>query len=145
MNFREFPAEPSLSPFVECLWTLDSQDTTPPTSNLVTPDGSVELVFTLQDSRVEHSRELESARSPQAPTTGYILGLTTRPSTMRSAGPVHLVGVRLRPAGALRLLGPDLAHLKDRAAPISDLLPSLDCSIRAAAQSEDPHRFASHL
>lgn len=96
MAFVERAPPPELSRFVDAFWVL-SQPRGGATT--IVPDGCVEAVVTVEGRfrlAGEAAREMRRTR---------LLGLATHPLRARYEGPVRLAGIRLTPAGALRLLG----------------------------------------
>lgn len=130
MEFTEHAIPPELAPLIDGVWSLSSNgEPAPPDAGLVTPDGCVELVVSLDGPAVQMtdvcphtSNQLDS----------FVMGLATGPQRFRYRGSVNLVGVRLRLGGALRLLGTNLADLTDRVVPLDDVLPNLANQIRQA-------------
>src|SRR4051812_11834963 len=112
MEFREASPRPAAAPFIESVWMLSCEagagdgEWAP-----IVPDGCVEIVYSTLGDVIESPRFCSAP--PGTHRCGYVLGVTTGPCHIRHSGPLCLRGIRLRPAAAIRLLGPDLAALRD--------------------------------
>jgi AraC-like DNA-binding protein len=114
MRYREFAAGGAASEFVECYWELE--DAGPGAVQRVVPDGRPELILNFgQPFEAFHDGVWRS--QPQS----FLAGQITRPLLLRAPGPSHIVGVRLRPSGANRLLGIPAPELTDRIIPLDEL------------------------
>jgi AraC-like DNA-binding protein len=97
MRYRAIPPSPYLVKYIECFWTLESREKSPPASpERILPDGCVELIFNLADAfkRYHPNRTLEI--QPQT----LIAGQMRRYAMIEPAGRVKLFGVRFHPGGA---------------------------------------------
>lgn len=131
MQFTEHAVDAALGRYVECIWTLSSAGEKPPAeAGLITPDGCVEIVVKLGDA--ESAVAGGGAHCDWSDVT--VLGLTTRPQRVVYGGPIELAGIRLRPAGALRIVGAELVEILDRAAPGAELVPGLARNLRDRAR-----------
>ncbi|MFO0981328.1 MAG: AraC family transcriptional regulator [Planctomycetota bacterium] len=118
MAFHERAPGKQLSRHVQCIWIAAQS---PGGEGRIVPDGCVEIVFAVDGAfclAVEPGRVIRSS-----PVT--VLGLATRPLGVAYHGRSRLVGVRLTPAGAMRLFARDTACLGNGAADGTALVPAL--------------------
>ena len=131
MSFAEHPISGVASALVESVWTLSGSNDLPDgDANDAWPivtDGCVELVWNLGGGRLMVD---EGGGRFQPMAAGFLFGMATKTVQMRSEGEVALLGVRLRPTGAIGLLGEALAHTTDRIVPLRDMLAGLEGEIR---------------
>jgi len=99
-RYREILPSACLSEYVECYWTLRTND---PTEQRVLPDGCVDLL-------VDRLR-------PGGPEP-KIVGAMRRAAAFHATAPRDLVAVRFAPGGARALLQLPVAELTDTAAPL---------------------------
>jgi AraC-like DNA-binding protein len=91
MTYREHPAPAALAPWLECAWERSAIAGAPVR---VLPDGCIDIVWTAG----------RGARVVGPNTTAFVVAL--------DAGE-RVAGVRMRPGGAVPLLGIDAADLRD--------------------------------
>lgn len=99
-RYREYPAPARLARDVLCLWSQEIGAA--PHRQRVLPDGCVDLVWI-----------------GEAPAV--VAGPATGPVMVPLAPRATLVGVRLRPGTASRVLGPPASALRDRETPLGDI------------------------
>ena len=105
-HYREFPPEPLLAGLVECFWTSTVRTAArTPSFHRVLPDGCMDLLFDF--SAVSGWR-------------ASVIGTMTRPLTVRTTGPVDLLGVRFRPGGLSVFLTLDAAEVTDARMDLTD-------------------------
>ena len=114
MRYREFAPGGEASRFVECYWEL--QGTEPGEVQRVVPDGHPELILNFG----EPFAALHDGRWQTQPRC-FLAGQITGPLLLRTSTAAHILGVRLRPAGAGQLLGMPAQELTDRTVPLDDL------------------------
>ena len=137
MRFAESSPPPAAQPFAECYWTLtsegagDSRD-----AGLIAPDGSVELVFGVDEDHVSLPFATVGGARENA-RHGYVLGITTRPQYAEHAGKANLFGIRLGPAAALAIFGADLGQFSDSAVSIDDVARGFGRRVSDALQKTD--------
>lgn len=119
-EYRELPPPTDLEAAVECVWTLRERGGAGRPERVL-PDGRVEIVLNLAD---RFERLAGGAAEPQP--AALLVGPTTRHMQIRPTGDVDLVGIRLRPGGAVAILGEPLSSLADRSLPLADVLQSGD-------------------
>jgi AraC-like DNA-binding protein len=123
MSFVEFRVT-DLAPFVDCLWVL-AHDEVGESRSAILPDGCVEVTMRLAGGfEVGPARGARGA-SETSPSRSAVrvIGLAAAPIPARYRGPVRIAGVRLTPAGAMRILGPALGDLAGGAGDGDALLP----------------------
>lgn len=96
-GYAELPPWPALSAYVERVY-VGREVLAAPTEEHVVPDGSVGLVWNLGDAPRVEGRE-------DGGGVGVVAGAAIAPVTLRMAGRVDQVGVRLRPGAVGALLG----------------------------------------
>jgi AraC-like DNA-binding protein len=114
MRYRKFAPGGEASRFVECYWVLE--DAQPGAVQRVVPDGRPELILNLGQP-FEMLCDGVWERQPQC----FLAGQITGPLLLRAPERSHIVGVRLRPAGAGQLLGIPAQELTDRCVAVDDL------------------------
>jgi AraC-like DNA-binding protein len=107
MRYREFAPGGEASRFVECYWEL--QGTEPGEIQRVVPDGHPELILNFGEpfSAFHDGRWHTQPRS-------FLAGQITGPLLLRASSAAHILGIRLRPAGAAQLLGMPANELTNR-------------------------------
>jgi AraC-like DNA-binding protein len=96
MRYREIQPIPSLTQFVECFWTLESDAGAEPAQpERLLPDGCVELILNFGERFREHK---DDGRQEQQPRH-LLVGQMTRPVLIAPTGSVELLGVRFHPGG----------------------------------------------
>ncbi len=115
----------ALAVVLEGIWLFTGRTTH--ARETIFPDGTVELVFQLEGAY----RPITDGPGEQFPVLS-IGGLLTRAATIEGPGtPVRVLGIRLRPTGAFRLLNCSLHALCDRSVDLHDVIG------RAAAELGD--------
>jgi AraC-like DNA-binding protein len=139
MNWTEHGAPAEIADLVESFWTLEgdagAEEDSP---TLVPTDGCVELVACLDGTRLGAADKRAGPRRGLARTSwragGVAIGMATGPWRFHYQGPVRLAGIRLRPRGAVALLGDALHELTDRVLPLADVLPALAREVQDATE-----------
>lgn len=130
MNYIEHPVPGDLQRHLECLWVL--QDPEPGCEiQLVYPDGRCELVAELGVPMRFHGVDGEIRSDHPVVIAGQQRG----PIRLQAAGPVHGVGLRLRPAASGLIAGPALPQLRDRAPDLRTLDRAFADAFAAAARA----------
>ncbi|MCU1235108.1 MAG: transcriptional regulator, Fis family [Candidatus Solibacter sp.] len=114
MRYREIAPSGAAREFVECYWELE--DAGDGGAQRVVPDGRAELILNF-------GRPFEALRDGvwEAQPRAFLVGQITGPLMLRTAGPAHIVGIRLRPSGANRLLGIPAEELTGRSIALDEL------------------------
>jgi AraC-like DNA-binding protein len=128
-NMREPPADgwyvetappPALADWVLSFWEIRIPRLSSETRMRIVPNACVDVVL--------YVSETSTGDGPGAlvrpPHRSYVVGSTLRSFIMRSAGWRHVVGVSLRPAGALPLLGVPAAVIGEKVAFLHDVIGS---------------------
>lgn len=116
--YREFRPPEALRDAVRCLWCLDRTYVAGQDTEVVWPQGSVELIVHYGDRyRLAGRSELPIAHA-------FIMGPLTRFVELRSPGRVQLVGARCYPWGFASLFGGPLRELRNAVLPLDVLTPS---------------------
>lgn len=98
MRYCEIQPTLPLRPFVECFWTLESdQSSSPSHPEKILPDGCVELILNFGAQFKEHKENGQQERQPLR----FLVGQMTRPIVISQTGRVDLIGVRFHPGGTL--------------------------------------------
>jgi len=145
MSFHELAPTIDLARYVDGIWTL-SQSQDGCHESLVLPDGCVEIVFAVEGSfGLAGQLGPRDARWPMV----TVLGLATKPHGILYRGRAHMIGVRLTPAGAMRIVGTELSQLVNGAADGADILPALASRFTGAIEdlleSRGPDRLHCEL
>jgi len=118
MRYRTFPPSPRLARYLECFWTLESQEKTSIASpERILPDGCVELIFNLADLFKRY--HFDGAMEMQPRT--IIAGQMQHHALIEPAGRVKLFGVRFHPGGAYRFLHFPLSELTNKIISFDDV------------------------
>jgi AraC-like DNA-binding protein len=130
MRYLELAPAPPLDELVHCIWFLTGNGTEP--AQPVVPDGRVELIIHRGEpfSRIDGS----GVARPQA--AALVAGQLTSPIRLCPRGPVDVVGVRFRSAGARSVVGLPLGELKGRVEALHDIRPGLAAALQHAASRE---------
>ncbi len=119
MNYIEIDPHPALKEFVRCYWTIEDA-CAEGTAELITPDGSGELIVHYGDPY----RRIDGQRPPAVQPTALLVGQITQPLQLISGQHVGAIGVRFQPAGAAALLGIPQQDLTDTFAALDDVWPA---------------------
>lgn len=97
INYKEYKPSPSLSPFVECYWSLNSHSRHFAERELVVPGGRAELLFNYGDPfHWFHSDELPNDK---AYSGALLLGQRNRFYFLNFTGVVNVFSVRFKAGG----------------------------------------------
>jgi AraC-like DNA-binding protein len=112
-SYEEQVPPPALAAHVQCVWRYSAgHDLTP---QRIPPDGRAELILH-RGTPYEEWRDGAWHAQPRLLFAGQL----TRPLLLRAPGPVEVLGVRFKPAGAWAFLGETLAAATDRRLPMVD-------------------------
>lgn len=130
MRYREFQPGRQLSEHIECLWTLEGNDSAHDgqkshTPERLLPDGCVEMILNFGAPFREHREGCQSELQPQR----FVVGQMTRPVLVSPTGAVCLLGVRFLPGGTLAFLDCPPFELTNAIVPLSEIASSLDREI----------------
>jgi methylphosphotriester-DNA--protein-cysteine methyltransferase len=129
MHYLELAPAPPLDALVHCIWFLTGTGTEP--AQPVVPDGRVELIIHRGEP---FARADEEGRvRPQA--AALVAGQLSSPIRLTPRGPVDVVGVRFRPAGARSIVGLPLDELAGRVEALSEIRPALAGALQQAASA----------
>ena len=117
--------------FVRRIWALDLDGTAAAAERIV-PDGCCEIVLTLRGEVLGSSPGRAGPANLARRPADILVGQATAAVAVQPLGPVRLVGIRLRTAGAAALLGFPAADCTDRIIDLADAAPGLRSSLRAA-------------
>jgi AraC-like DNA-binding protein len=124
VKLTEYNPEPPLSSFVEFYWKGDFNTSSEPVlSQLVVPNGYVELVIHLSDLHCD----LLSARGWGQSPDYTIIGLYTRPYEVQFRSLVNVFGIRFKPEGIFNLFGVPASLFSER---FEDMEAVLGCYFR---------------
>jgi AraC-like DNA-binding protein len=97
IRLRDYPLHPALTPFVKCIWSLESDG---PISGAgrerILPDSCVELVFHFHDPYRSHFPDGETALQPRS----FVVGQMKRFLEIEPAGRAGFIAVRFYARGA---------------------------------------------
>lgn len=129
--YEEHAPDAALADHVHCLWRFAGEEAG--VEQAVPPDGRCELIA--HGGRPYDERGGDGAWHAQAPL--LFAGQLTRPLVLRSRGPVDVVGVRFKPAGAWAFVGASMASCTDRRVDLAVLhgraaVAGLEAQLRAA-------------
>jgi len=111
MRYRTYPPSHPLAQYVECFWTLESQEKASTGSpERILPDGCVELIFNLAD----HFKRYHFDGAVEIQPRTIIAGQMRHYALIEPTGRVKLFGVRFHPGGAHRLLHFSLSELTNK-------------------------------
>jgi len=95
MKYREYLPCEALRPFIQCYWALRG-GTSDPQSQLVFPDGHMEIIFHLADPfALIREDGIASVQS-----NALIAGQIWQPVTLRQSSSADVLAIRFQPAGA---------------------------------------------
>lgn len=118
LSYDIHPAPPELRGSVECVWTLRGthRGEAAPLEPIL-PDGRTEIVI----HRAEPFSELGPDGSLGRQASILVTGQGTRPVLLRPSTEADVVGVRLLPGAAARLVRPPLHELTDQIVPMREV------------------------
>lgn len=106
MSYKEIPPHDSLSPFVECYWTIESSAADG--ASIVFPDGCCDLIWNLGE---------------QLPCT--LVGAMSEAIQVPNSTHSCLIGVRFHPGALYPLLQAPMQEHRDRMTPLQDVFGKL--------------------
>ena len=111
MRYREIKPQPQLRRFVECFWTLESDNSDPNDAPApILPDGCVELILNCGQPFQEIKENGERIRQP----AHFVVGQMTQPVLIAPTGAVELIGIRFHPGGTIPFLAQPQHELTNR-------------------------------
>jgi len=120
---RYFESKPKLPlrHFVECFWTLESNDPGGIPERIL-PDGCVELILNFGDQFTEHHDNGLWRRQP----FHFVVGQMTRPTLIAPTGRVDLIGVRFHPGGTSPFFRVPMMELTNQVVELESLSRQLE-------------------
>ena len=106
-RYEEHAPDATLAAHVHCIWRFQGDEDG--VEQAVPPDGRCELIA--HGGRPYDERGVDGAWRAQPPL--LFAGQLTRPLVLRSRGPVDVLGVRFKPAGAWAFVGAPLSSCTD--------------------------------
>ncbi|MEM7513321.1 MAG: helix-turn-helix transcriptional regulator [Bacteroidota bacterium] len=108
LYYRKYPAGRELEDVVKYYWVMRSREKES-SQDLLIPDGYPEIIFVLQG---EYQKAyLDPGKSPLIIDASCLVGIQTQTVLANRLNHCHLIGIKLKPAGAYRLLGPVLSQI----------------------------------
>lgn len=118
MHYREIQPSPVLSRFVECFWTLESEQSPGEAQpERLLPDGCVELILNFGESFQEYKDNGHKVRQPRH----LVVGQMTQPILITPTGSVQLLGIRFHPGGTLPFFRVPMRELNNRVTELAAL------------------------
>lgn len=134
----------TLSPFVECYWTIQSQVPVGLPFRRIYPDGCSDIIFNFSGPLLGLTdKGCESNGSP-----AFVVGLMTTSIQSRSDSRYDLVGIRFRPAGMWPFLGVPMDKLTDETVDLAEFWSPdylVEALYRAASFTERVALLNEHL
>ncbi|MGH7561344.1 MAG: AraC family transcriptional regulator [Gemmatimonadales bacterium] len=139
--YRELPAPAPLDRLIHCFWFLrGSMDLAAPEP--VVPDGRLELIL----HRGEPFARADGAGPPRRQDDTLVAGQLTAPIYLQPMGPVDVVGIRFRSAGARAVLALPLGEVAGQVLSLAFVSPRLAAALSsAAATHREPTACAAAL
>ncbi|MEL6192709.1 MAG: helix-turn-helix transcriptional regulator, partial [Bacteroidota bacterium] len=110
LYYRKYPAGEDLEDLVKYFWVMRSREQES-SQDLLIPDGYPEIIFVLQG---EYQKAyLDPEQPPVIIDASCLVGIQTQTVLANRLNHCHLIGIKLKPAGAYRLLGPLLSQISD--------------------------------
>ena len=131
MQYREFHPQSPLNRFIECFWTLVSEDTPEPTHpERILPDGCVELILNFGDWFSQHDGNTRHQQPRH-----FLVGQMTGPILISPTGAVELIGICFHPGGTLPFIRVPLNELTDQVVELGGISASLENQLLAVSSS----------
>lgn len=132
MRYCEIKPQPELRRFVECFWTLESDESVPHASQTpILPDGCVELILNCGAPFQQKHENGEQTTQP----AHFLVGQMTRPVLIAPTGFVELIGIRFHPGGTMPFLKQPLHELTNRIIELGELDSALESKLGDALNS----------
>lgn len=120
MNYCEIKPRSPLSRFVECFWTLESDQ--PPTKpERILPDGCVELILNFGAAFSQHCEDRQELQP-----RNFLVGQMTGPILISPTGAVQLIGIRFHPGGTAPFVQLPLHEITDQVVELGSLSSKLE-------------------
>jgi len=132
MRYREFQPQPSLAPFIECFWTLESESKLSESEpDSILPDGCVELILNFSAP----FRELKEGGKTEQQPAHFVVGQMTHPVSIAPTGAVKLLGVRFHPGGTIPFFRIPMHELTNQIVELNSIDARLAAKMVFAASS----------
>ena len=120
LAYREIAAPPGLDQLIHCVWFLTggAEEYLP---QPVVPDGRLELLI----HRADPFRRMGPNGSVEVQDAILVAGQLTHPIHLQPGSAIDVVGVRLNPVGARRLLGIPLYELTNAVISLREIRPGI--------------------
>lgn len=114
-----YPVHPCLVPYVEHVWTVESEGYRTEDIRTIVPNGRVKIVFPYRGSLFHGAPGQPLSVTPQ--NTLWLLGPSNRPSIVDADGPFGVLSLEFRRGAAYRLFRPPMSELVNRVVPLPDI------------------------
>ncbi|MGH7679737.1 MAG: helix-turn-helix domain-containing protein [Gemmatimonadaceae bacterium] len=117
LEYREMMASGASADLVRCVWHLRGRGEGDAPQPIVS-DGCVEIVINLAEPFEQLLEDGRTVRQPLA----MVVGPTARPTFVRPTGRIDVLGIRLQPWAAAKVLRHAMTDLRDRIVPLDDVV-----------------------
>jgi AraC-like DNA-binding protein len=131
MRYCEIKTRFPLNRFVECFWTLESDEPSVQPERIL-PDGCVELILNFGARFSQHDQNTCSLQP-----RNFLVGQITGPIFISPTGTVQSLGIRFQPAGTLPFLRVPLNEITDRVVELGGLSSKLERDLLNAADTAE--------
>jgi AraC-like DNA-binding protein len=137
MKPRIFAPTEDLAEFVQCYWTLESEQEHTPQKNTIVPDGTMKLIFHYGDTYKHHPKNGASIILPKC----FLIGQLTQPYIVEPLGVTGTFVVRFHPNGFVPFATIPIKQMENTAVPLHILFGAegeeLGKRILGAAQTSE--------
>lgn len=133
MQYREIQPVKSLTPFIECFWTLEGEPD--PLQNIperILPDGCVEIILSFAERFAEISERAEEVLQPRY----FLVGQMTRPVMIKPTGSVRLIGIRFHPGGTFPFVRISMDETTDQIIELGAIAADLKREFAAVGEAD---------
>jgi AraC-like DNA-binding protein len=117
MNYQTYPANPALSGFVKCYWTLDAPEEINPEKQRIVPDGCMEMIFHYGDLYRQYSEDSSFIIQPRC----FVFGQITSALEIMPTGITGIFAVRFFPESFTPFASLPANEMENRAVPLHEL------------------------
>lgn len=129
MDYKTFPPNPDLAPFVKCYWTLEVPANPEAPRQRIIPDGCIEMAFILGDDIKRYTSGGTFILQPRA----MVLGQTLEPFYIEPTGYVNTFAIRFYPYGFANFVTTPIEKMANTETPL-ELLFEVDAARRVHGQ-----------
>jgi AraC-like DNA-binding protein len=117
MKYETFESCKNLRTLVKCYWTLESPKEERPQTQIIVPDGCMEMIFHYGDLYKQYTMNGDSILQPRC----FVIGQLTRPLEVEPTGNTGIFSIRFYPEGFLPFATIPIKEMENKAVSLEEL------------------------